>query len=173
MGGISELHNQLVTVDIVHRRITQGLFWEVSEYEPALAAGATMEFLFQLAATHAIHLFGCAQIGGDAFIDLFEAPTVTDVGAAKMPINCNRMSGNMLQATVTFGPTTTDDGLRIHRNFAPATSHGLGSGIEKKFFDQYQLDPGQTYLLRVINDSTSAQKSNMMAQFYENLPGAD
>lgn len=164
----------LPMTDIVHERIHHGEFFSAFTYEAALADDGFSSILIQCAETMSCHFSYIVRAGGDAEIQLYEAPTFSNAGSSLTVVDRNRITNNSPLTTLTTGPTVSDTGTLLESQFIPGGTTGFLSfnpGGEGSMFKEYVFAPGTDYLLYAYNRAGGAQPMNIQVDFYEPISG--
>lgn len=158
--------NEVISTDVVHQRIHQGIMFGATVYDAALANAADLELLLQVGAGVA-HARLVGRIGGDGELRLFEGTTFSSAGSAVASVNRNRTKSITSTVTVTSAPTITDDGTELETQLIPGGSGFLLSGGgEGPVFEEVILAPSTNYLLRLTNISGGNQPANLAVDYY-------
>jgi len=159
--------NALVTQNMVHKQIHNGIAFEADYVSESVADDETIEMLISTDASQSVHIRFQAGVGGDARIQIFENPTVTDNGTAITPVNRNRTSANTAVTSVYHTPTTSADGTILADHLAPGGGTGKSTGAIATSFEEYILKSSEDYLFRVTNISGSNNPLSISVAFYE------
>lgn len=160
----------LVTQSYTEANVKNGLQYEASGYNAAVAAGASFDIEFNTTTKRVvIKDRQVAFTGAGVTINVYEAPT-TSAGTAGTVYNLNRV--NPVATTVNYktAPTVTVSGTQIG-----ATSYGLGgTGVSQTEVSSFAapgvervLKPSTKYLLRITNNDAAAQKIAAYITWYE------
>lgn len=167
-----DLTDALVIISYPHHEVHAGSMFEVTYKAPdgaPLADDATIAFLLRTGAKFDHLVFG-TNAGGDAELELLEAPTITDDGAALAELNMNRGSVKVAVTVVTLNPTVTvATGTLLFNDFVPGGSGGNaqgGSGAVRQG-TEWILAPNTAYVIRMTNRAGNAQPGALLAQWYE------
>lgn len=158
----------LVTIDTVHSRIHQGIFYTANALDLTLADNASITFLIRTADNQGAHANPLGIAGGDAELTFFEAPTVTGAGTPLSTINKNRFSSNEAKTLVFLTPSLSADGLELDDHLivggvGPVQSVGGSGGFENEWI----LKTDTEYVLRITNRSGAPQPVHLQLDFYE------
>ena len=162
-------HSQmLVTLDGVHARIHDGTFFSTGLADAALTNNASLEILIQTPAGAPLHMRIDGAAGGDARAQFFENTTFSVAGAALVPQNRNRRSGNTApNGTFTSAPTITLDGDTVFDSFLLGGTGGNAVGGSLSTFSEYILASSTNYLLRLQNISGQTHIATLSVNFYD------
>lgn len=111
------------------------------------------------------HLRGTVFSEAEATVEFYEAPTVGESGegTALSVVNRNRNSTNIDFLDIYKGSTITSDGTWLETN-------KLGSGIkvggEANRTDEWVLKNNTSYILKITNDTTTANYVNVKLNYY-------
>lgn len=163
----------LITQSYTEANTKNGLQYEASGYNAAVAAGANFDVEFNTGAKPVIiEDRQVAFTGAGITINVYEAPT-TSAGTAGTVYNLNRI--NPVATTVSYktAPTVTAAGTQ-----AGATTYGLGgTGVGQTVVSAFAapgvervLKPNTKYLLRITNNDAAAQKIAAYLTWYEGTP---
>lgn len=159
--------NVVTSLDAVHARIHQGLFFSADMFDPALANLANLDVLIRPDASVSMHIRFIATAGGDAQVWLYENTTFSAPGVAQTSQNRNRVSQRTALGLVNLGPTVTAVGDELLTGLLPGGKAGQASGSEKQSFEEWILAPGLVYLARLQNIAGQVQPVNMQVDYYE------
>jgi len=159
VGPVND-EGQLIAATALAELIEAGKAYFLARNDLNIADDGLVEYLIQTPAFD-IALVGEVTASADATIDLFEAPTFSPAGAAQTLFNANRNSSNTSSATVTKGPTLTDDGTLLTDNFINGgqKNQAFGGGTSSAF--PLILKQSSSYLLRIKNISGSNAAINV------------
>lgn len=158
----------IINTATAHARIHEGVYYTLNLYNAALADDASLEMLIQVAADQAMHARFGGKIGGDGELRLFEGTTFSAAGTGLTAVNHNRFSTNTAQGTFSSGPTITGDGTQLDLEYLPGgTGSFFSGGAGSQFFEEYVLQTGEVYLLRMTNRAGAAQPASLHVDFYE------
>ena len=160
-GRVAEFDNLFaipVTLDVEHHEVHEGDMYSAFIYDEDAASGHTIEIHLQAPAVASpqkrIHLVIDHNATGEHLFTLSEAATYSSGGTAFTAINRNRGSGN----------TTDSQALRTGSNKgsnnivtggSPVvlesiwTGSGRGTGGESRGLQEWVLDPGEEYLIKI------------------------
>lgn len=146
-------------IEALHYRIHQGVAYRLYVYG-TLAGSGTRQCLIRTGPRHLVHLRLTASAQSQAKIDLYEGPTVTNVGTPHLPICQNRYEPAPLNLLSYVGSTVSADGTLLS-SFpimgAPSQGGKLSvSGVNGEN-DEWLLKNGTDYLLRLTNEDTADQ----------------
>ena len=161
--------NVVTSLDAIHGRIHQGLFFSADVFDPILADDGDLDVLIRPDASVSMHTRFIATTGGDAQIWLYENTTFSAPGVAQTLHNRNRISQRTALGLINLGPTVTAVGDELVTGLLPGGKAGQASGSEKQSFEEWILAPGLVYLARVRNVAGTVQPANMQIDMYEPL----
>lgn len=169
MGGntFPGFENVVTAMGEIHARIHQGLFYQSSIVEEALAASASVELLIKPAAIMSMHTRFIGAAGGDARVSLWEDTVVSDDGTPLDAVNRNRRSQRVATGQVYAGPTITEDGANLHDGAMPGGALGQTIGSTQSSFEEWILLAGKTYMARLVNLTNAAQLVSLEIDWYE------
>lgn len=159
--------NEVVTTNIVHARIHQGLMFSSSVLDEGLANDANLDILIQISSPVSAHLRATGRVSGDAIFRIFEGTEVSDIGTPNPVINRNRFSDIVSEAQVFIAPTIADVGLELDAQFIPGGGPGPSSGGDSPFFEEFILRTNTNYLIRLNNISGQSMIANIQLDYYE------
>lgn len=163
----------LVTQSYTEVNVKNGLQFEASGYNAAVAAAGNFDVEFQTGAKPVIIKDRqIAFTGTGITINVYEAPT-TSAGTAGTVYNLNRI--NPVAATASFktAPTVTAVGTQVATTNYGIGGSGVGQTIVSAFSSQGAervLKPNTKYLLRITNNDAAAQKVAAYFTWYEGTP---
>lgn len=134
----------------------QGVGFVASRYAAAVSDAANMELLLTASATVPSHVRIRGLATGDARLQVFEDPTVSNAGTANAAVDRNRNSPGTAATVVTHTPTTSADGTllltEVHGNTEPV---------------EWTLEAGEQYLIRLTNVSGGAADLSLVVEIQE------
>ena len=149
-----------------------------SHHVADLANGATIEYLittpnwgnpvsgydpFGNQKIKVAHFIGEIQGEAETSIWLYEGPTVTNVGTGLSVVNRNRNSANVDFLTIAHSAAVSATGTELeHSQFGAGKL--VGGSINRT--DEWILKNNTTYLVRVTNNTTSANYHTIRFQYY-------
>lgn len=163
----------LVTQSYTEANVKNGLQFEASGYNAAVAAGASFDIEFQTGTKPVIIKDRqVAFTGAGITINAYEAPT-TSAGTAGTVYNPNRRNPIAATASYKTAPTVTAPGSQFG-----ATTYGFGgTGVGPSSVSAFAtpgmervLKPNTRYLLRITNNDAAAQKIAVYITWYEGTP---
>lgn len=160
-----------VMMDIVHKRIHEGIFFSGTLFDAALLAAGVLEMLIQTSATHDTHFRATASGSQDHTVEVFEGTTFSGAGTALPMFNRDRQSATVIESTVTHTPTLTLDGTLFIKGFIPGGSGGNAQGGGGALFEEYILDRSESYLVRLTNLGSQTGIFDLQLDIYEEPSG--
>ena len=144
------------TLPAARRMIHEGMMFVATIKATGLVAAAVVEILLVTGAEPCFLREAGYKLGrGDIEIDLYEAITASPNGSAVTIFNKNRLSSNAALATVFTGPTVSDTGTLIHKEWIPPTATGVGQSADGTSNaidgDEWVLAASTKYLFRMTN----------------------
>ena len=162
----------LVSISIPHHEVHEGEMFEISYKSPdasPIADNGTIAFLLRTGAKYDHLVFG-GNAGGDAELELLEAPAITDDGAALTEYNMNRAINANPTTVATLDPTVTGGtGSLLFNDFIPGGTGGnsVGGTGAVRVGTEWILRINTAYVMRVTNRAGNAQPMSLLAQWYE------
>lgn len=164
--GTAWVELQRIVTNIEHKRIHQGLMWNISELFEAVNNNAEANLVIE----HTIELHAAFQIAseGAAFVSIFEAPTVTDAtGSNAVVANARRATGDSGKPTALKDPTITNNGTLIAEWYNPGGSGGNANGWAAERESEIILTADTKYLFRMVNKKGNAADLSWVVHAYE------
>ena len=157
----------LVTMDLPHNKIHNGVMYEIVHYDATLANSAAISIATVAAIGAEVHFTFVGGCGGDALLELLEGGTVAG-GTAVTPVNMNRASAETstvsatLDATLGGTPTTLVATFLPggQKNQAAGASGGSRPGLE------WITDSTKTYAVRLTNLAGSTKPASLVVNLY-------
>ena len=163
----------LVTQSYTEANVKNGLQFEASEYNAAVAAGANFDIEFNTGSKRVIVKDRqIAFTGTGVTIDVYEVPT-TSGGTAGTVYNLNRINPVAATATYKTAPTVTATGTKVGATAYRLGGTGVGPTEVSPFAApgvERVLKPNTKYLLRITNNDAAAQKIAAYLTWYEGTP---
>lgn len=163
----------LVTSSYVEANVKNGLQFEASGYNAAVAAGASFDIEFQTGTKPVvIKDRQVAFTGTGITINVYEAPT-TSAGTAGTVYNLNRRNPVTATASYRTAPTVTAAGTQVGATTYGFGGTGVGPSVVSAFVTpgvERVLKPSTKYLLRITNNDAAAQKIAAYLTWYEGTP---
>lgn len=143
-----------------HRMIHDGFMYDISGKALAVAAAASVDVLFTMAAGVILHLTNVEYTLDEApvLVELYENVVTSADGTAALVSNHNRLSSNTPGSVVTIGPTITDIGDLLHERYIPAAGKDTGlvvKGADREWILGNTGTPNK-YLWRITNNTPAA-----------------
>lgn len=160
----------LVTQSYTEANVKNGVQFEASGYNAAVAAGGNFDVEFNTGSKPVIIKDRqIAFTGTGITVNVYETPT-TSAGTAGTVYNLNRI--NPVAATVSFktAPTVTGTGTQVGTTNYGIGGSGVGQTVVSAFSSQGAeriLKPNTKYLLRITNNDAAAQKIAAYLTWYE------
>lgn len=151
-------------------QVHNGNFWTVSHYFGSVADTVAAEIVLVPNSANA-HTGFQFKTGGDALVEIYENPTIADLGTELTP-QANNRANNKNSATQAYHtPTITSALSRIFHNYivggGGGNSIGGQDGIVPFEDGKWILKNNNTYLIRVTNQAGQAKKIAFAAAFWE------
>lgn len=163
----------LVTQSYTEANVKNGLQFEASGYNAAVAAGANFDVEFQTGAKLVIIKDRqVAFTGAGITINVYEAPT-TSAGTAGTVYNLNRRNPVTATASYKVAPTVTATGIQVGATVYGLGGSGVGPSVVSAFVTtgvERVLKPSTKYLLRITNNDAAAQRIAAYITWYEGTP---
>ena len=167
---IDDVVGGVIVVDSVHHEVHESEIFEVGLSDIALADDGYLHILFKPRgeSAHAAFSAGC---GGDAYVRLSEAPTVSDNGSNLQERNMNRIvvSGvrrDTAKAVIYSGPTFSDPGIILFQGVIPGGTKSQASGGAARSNIERVLSGDYDYLLSLQNIAGAAKPASILIQWY-------
>lgn len=158
---------QLVT-GLSTTALNAGVLFIASDVDAALAAAGSFDTLFRIPADILVYAVMSGQVGGDSRIEIFEAPTVTADGTPLATVNRNREPPVAASQVLAFvGPTVTSPGTLLIEQILVGGPDSKAGGTAFKVADEWRLNPGTDYLLRITNITGSAHPVSTITSWLE------
>jgi hypothetical protein len=109
------------------------------------------------------HLVGQIACENETTFYFYEAPTVTANGNALSVLNRNRNSSNVDFLSIFEGATVSAVGTELE-HFVVGSGKAAGGDINRS--DEWVLKNNTTYLIRVVNNTTSNNYHTIRFQYY-------
>ena len=156
----------LPTIEFDHHQVHEGEAFQWTYGPIALANGASFEYQLIVGAvtntTRTPHLVIECDSTVETWLHLFEGPTITVAGTAKVPLNRNRGSVAACNAVLKETPTASADGTQL-----TAFICGAGkSGGQARGAVEWVLKPSTVYLIRATA-KTTGDNICLRMEFYE------
>lgn len=140
----------LITIDDIHARIHQGVFFEANNLTLNVAVASPKKILLVTGGTKVVHLSYDVETGaGGAKLELYEGTTVSDTGTPITSINENRLSTNTAEMQVFDTPTVTNDGTQIDIHQSGTTTAGGKLSGHVGFNREFILKKSTNYQLKI------------------------
>lgn len=163
----------LMTSSYVEANVKNGLQFEASEYNAAVAAGASFDIEFQTGTKPVIIKDRqVAFTGAGITANVYEAPT-TSAGTAGTVHNLNRRNPIAATASYKTAPTVTAAGTQVGATAYGLGGTGVGPSVVSAFVTpgvERVLKPSTKYLLRITNNDAAAQRIAVYITWYEGTP---
>ena len=168
----------LILITHQHSKVHQGAYYNVSHYFSGVANNASAMLLIKLSANYENHSVIQIGTGGDARLDLYENPNIAANGTSLSITNHNRtlalaspakVTSSTAFHTPTIGGSPQDYGTALIPGFVlPGGTKDKGGGaIAEASGEQWVWAASNNYLVKVTNQSGSAQDISIDVAFYE------
>lgn len=158
----------LVGLDFDHHQVHEGESFQWTYGPAALANGASLDYRIVVGAvtatTRTPHLVIDIDSTVETWVYLYENPTTSSDGTAKVPLNRNRGSTATPNATFFEAPTVTGVGTLLTAYISGAGKSG--GGAEPRGISEWVLKPSTVYLVRATAKTTGDNVA-IRYQFYE------
>lgn len=160
----------VIVVDSVHFGVHESEVFEVHLYDVVLADDAYLHILFKTRGEDAHAAFSTA-CGGDGYMRLSEAPTISDNGSNLQERNLNRIvqSGirrDTAKAVIYSGPTITDEGIILFEGLLPGGTKAQASGGAARANIERVLSGDYDYLISLQNLAGATKPASILIQWY-------
>lgn len=166
IGRTDNLSGASVVTSLPHMYVHEGRMYEISYKTPdgsQLADNDNLDFLFRPNTSHSHFAFG-AIAANPVEVQLYESPTITNVGTALSVVGLNRARTLSPVSVAYRSPTVSAVGNLLETNLQV---WGL-SPLTPAFSEvPWVLRENTDYLIRVINRAGSAQDVGMIIQWFE------
>jgi hypothetical protein len=165
------------TIDTNHAQIHEGNGFSIGAVF-SIAAGAVLDISVAIPANAYVH-YQATDISTDGANNvtavLYEGATVTAAtGTAIAAVNRKRMSPKASALTILQGATITATGTEIDRWTFPktGTTPNVQGFVGKSDTNEWVLNPGSTYLLRISNTGVTTAATIAFRPFWYEESGA-
>lgn len=170
--GTSKRRLDVHSLDQVHSKIHEGVYYMGGHYNSAVAAAANLDVLIITGANYELNFVPNIVVGGDAEFRLYEGTTVSANGTSLTMFNSKRSSSNTTESSHYHTPTVTGVGTQLGpTHFIPGGSgpFGVGGSGGGPVRDGTEIDlkVSTNYLLRVTNITGGAIPVNIEYGYYE------
>ena len=164
---VDELTPSLTVISIPHNRVHVGDMYSASHLFIDVASTANADILVKVGSNKDLHFIFSISAGAEAYVYLYEDPTITDDGTAVNIYNMNRGSSNTSDANVYFTPTIGAVGTQLCVGSLPAAfkKNDMGGTIRQD--TEWNLEEDTNYLIRVINNGAGAEPIAIQLEWYE------
>lgn len=166
---IDQLSNTIITIDHARHHIHDGEMYQADHIATALADDASFGILIRLPDGQGAHMAFTASVGGNARLEVFEAPSVSADGTPFTSANRNRQSGNISSLLFFADPTVTVDGTLLVDKYVPGGTGNKAAGGSSESFAEWVLAPNTDYFVRLTNTSGAVQDFGIEIDWYEPL----
>ena len=156
----------LVTIDTSHHEIHEGEMFSYTEVND-LSNGAIRNILIVTAAKQD-HLFITITSESECGFKFYEAATASNNGTGVSDYNRNRpLAATLAPVTLLFHTPTVAGGAEGTLLFSTHWGSGKGVGGQGRTYEEWILKPSTKYLLRITNETASANQVAIDLQWYE------
>lgn len=159
--------NALYMSSAQHSRIAKSIEFTGCHRFLDVANGASIYLLGKVHSTKNAHGDFIVDSEGKAYIEMYEAPTITADGTVVPIISINRQVLGTPVSTLFHTPTLTDDGTRIHCSMVGAGQRVQGAGGTMAGGSYFLFKKSQNYTLKVTNQSGAAIDINVAYSWHE------
>lgn len=165
--NVDRISESLGVIDVLHHRTHQGVVFDRSHTFAGVLAGNDVDILLQVPAEGPpSHAQVEVNSGASATVTFFEGTTFSDPGTALTPVNRNRISSKTAVLLVSHTPVVTMPGTELISRFIPSGQGAQAAGGSSSF-EEYILNFGTNYLLRITNEGAQAENINIILTWYE------
>lgn len=164
--GIDGSTNTLQNIEYEHHAIHAGNHYFITDYD-SFSNGEVMDFTFVTPdSTKEAHFVFSVSGTYAVSVEALVGAVVNVAGTVVTPVNNNGNSSNTSVMTVRTGDTFTSEGVSKLRSYAGANK--AAGTVERT--REIVLARNTVYILRVTNESTSANTITWDANWYEHTP---
>jgi len=171
MDTMDVVNEATIVQDEIHTNIHRGIFFSADLINTSLADSGSLEALIQVDDDVSAHIRFFVSGGGDMAFYLYEAPIIDDpssgLGTPITSNNRNRFSSNVAVTLLSSGPTTSADGTMLASTIIPGGTGGNAAGGQGSSFEEWILQTGEDYLVRLTNISGQAKPAMIQFDWYE------
>lgn len=155
-------------IDISHFMVHASRLFTAPDIDTDVDIASPKEWLFVTPDNDdlEVHMDFVAHVSGGAQVELFEAPTVSDMGSQLDSYNHHRTSEYTSEVNVYADPTVTGDGTRIDVTAAGSSGGPVSFARDVGRGAEWDLKPNTMYLLRVTVRADN-QTVSLAANWYE------
>lgn len=160
--------NALTEISYEHYRIHQGEMYLGSFVTGSVANSGNVDLLISTLDTDKeCHAAWRVDIGGEAWVYLYENVTGSSNGVQISAPNMNRTSSNTPETKIYTGPTLTNLGIRLSAEHINGGSGPQSAGGSVRTETEWILDARKLYAIRCNNVSGNTKNAGILIQFYE------
>jgi hypothetical protein len=170
MVNIDHFFGLLGRATLEEMAVAQGVYFGTGHYESNVVDAGKLEVLLKMpdaATVETIGLGGVLSSGGNALLEVFLNPTITDDGTALGILQVNQNSALTPNFTSFHSPSLSADGALIFRTLVPGGTGPSAVGGASSPFQRLMTIPSANYLIRATNISGQSQPMSMNANLVE------
>jgi len=164
----SKRHGQ-VSITTPHDAVHDGIMFEISHvFDDVDAGGGTADILIVNGSSRELHITFHIVSGAEAYVYLYENPTITAAGTAIPIHDMNRTTSNSPASTTAYqGPTVGAVGTNLSQSLIEGGSAGRAIGGQVRWGTEWIFKKNEEYLVRIVNSTQSTQNISIQVEFYE------
>lgn len=157
----------LQVIDYAHHEIHAGSHYFYDDTHSLAKNASIMHLLVTPDTTKWAHLaFAVGSTGGQILVEMFEGPTVSNVGTIEPMFNRNRNFPDTPTTLLYETPTVSADGLRIDRaTYGTTEKKSIGGGDRSN--SEIVLKQNTMYLFRISEQNVNPAVVNITFDWYE------
>ncbi len=155
------------TIDYAHHEIHSGSHYFYDDTHVILRADSIIHLIVTPNTDKFAHLiFSVGSTGGQTLVEMYEAPTVSNVGTPEPVFNRNRNYPDTPTTLLYETPTFSAHGVRIDRaTYGTTYKKSIGGGGRSS--SELVLKKNTMYLFRVVELDVAATVTNITFDWYE------
>jgi hypothetical protein len=157
----------LQITDYIHHLIHEGFMFSLSHMEEGIADNGSIDMLFVVGPDHILQWTHECLASKTFRIEIYEGPTVSDLGTALKVVNMNRASPRNLDTVAYTDPTVTDNGLKLFEQVLPGGGNQPSSGGQSRPNLEWLFAKSTMIYMKMINISGAAGDASCIVNMYE------
>ena len=169
INNIDSKRQGQVSITTPHDAVHDGIMFEISHiFDDVDAGGGTADILIVNGSSKELHTTIHIVTGAEAYMYMYENPTITATGTAVPIHDMNRTTSNSPASTIAYhGSTVGAVGVNLSQSLIEGGSAGRAIGGQVRLGTEWILKKNENYLIRIVNNTQSTQNMSIQVEFYE------
>lgn len=167
IAGVDSASQSLLVTDLSGAAATLGDLFVSSNLNTSVANNASLLTLMRVPVDTLVFALVSGRVTGNTVLTLYEAPTTTADGTARVVTSSNRNNPGTSGVLVFDGPTVTANGTFLVESIITGGTQRSSVGGNFAIADAWQLAAGTDYLMDLNNISGSPSAMSLFMSWAE------